>query len=213
MGAETSREDEQSRIGRARVAAKVVYSGAASDAAAPAPAVREEERIVVILDMIGSTGAAERLGSVRFHALLSDVFTRLSLLVDAHGGDVHRFVGDQLIATWPLGTSEENARAIQCVFVCSEALEAAHCALTRQHGEALAFRAALHCGPLAAGEIGGTRREIVLLGDAMNTAARIEQTCRTTGHDVLVSQPLVARTAMPKEIAAAGIGSHALRGK
>ena len=213
MSAERNREDGQPRIGRARVAAEVVYTGFASDDETTAPAVREEERIVVILDMVGSTGAAERLGSVRFHALLSDVFTRLSLLVEAHGGEVHRFVGDQLIATWPLGKEQENARAIQCVFACREALEAARCALVRRHGEALAFRAALHCGPLAAGEIGGTRPEVVLLGDAMNTAARIEQTCRATGHDMLVSLPLVTRTALPAEVTAASIGSHTLRGK
>ena len=44
-------------------------------------APREEQRIVTFIDLIGSTGIAERLGSVRFHAFLSDVFTRLSEVV------------------------------------------------------------------------------------------------------------------------------------
>ena len=39
---------------------------------------REEQRIVVFLDLVGSTGIAEAIGNVRFHALLSETFTRLS---------------------------------------------------------------------------------------------------------------------------------------
>ena len=39
---------------------------------------REEHRIILFLDLVGSTGIAERIGNVRFHALLSETFTRLS---------------------------------------------------------------------------------------------------------------------------------------
>jgi adenylate cyclase len=64
-----------------------------------------------------------------------------------------------------------------------------------------------------AGEIGGFKREIALVGDAMNTAARLEQACRTTGHAFLASKPLLDRTLMPGGIVATSIGSHLLRGK
>ncbi len=213
MKAEQSCGTGLSRVGQAPVAA-LVCSSATRGAVMPENAVpREEERIVLILDIVDSTGVAERLGNVRFHSLLSDVFVRLSGLVEAHGGEVQRLVGDQVIATWLLGSEQQNARAVQCVFACRQALDAARSTLVRRHGEALTFRAGLHCGPLAAGEIGGKRPEVVLLGDAMNTAARIEQACRTAGHDVLVSLPLLTRTAMPADVMAASIGSHVLRGK
>jgi class 3 adenylate cyclase len=64
-----------------------------------------------------------------------------------------------------------------------------------------------------AGEVGGFKREIALLGDAMNTAARLEQACRTTGHAVLASKPLLDRTEIPAGIVATSLGSHLLRGK
>jgi len=64
-----------------------------------------------------------------------------------------------------------------------------------------------------AGEIGGFKREIALVGDAMNTAARFEQACRTAGHGLLASKPLLDRTLMPAGIVATSIGSHLLRGK
>jgi adenylate cyclase len=174
---------------------------------------REEHRIVLFLDLVGSTGIAEGIGNVRFHALLSETFTRLSQVVTDFGGEVHRYVGDALIATWPLGTPRENARPIDCLFACRDALAAARSDLSRRHGHIPGFRASLHSGTLVAGEIGGFKREIALVGDAMNTAARLEQACRTTGHALLVSRPLLDRTLMPAGIVVTTIGSRLLRGK
>jgi adenylate cyclase len=174
---------------------------------------RQEERIILFLDLVGSTGIAEAIGNIGFHALLSETFTRLSRVVTDFGGEVHRYVGDALIATWPLGTPEENARPIRCLFACQDALEAARSDLLHRHGHIPGFRASLHSGPLVAGEIGGFKREIALVGDAMNTAARLEQACRTTGHAFLASKPLLDRTLMPGGIVATSIGSHLLRGK
>src|SRR4029077_18895344 len=120
----------------------------------------EEQRIVAFLDLVGSTGIAERLGSVRYHAFLSDVFTRLLQVVTAFSGEVHRIVGDTLIVTWPLAGGDENGRAFRAVFECREALEAAAPHFDRRYGERAEFRASLHCGPLVAAEIGGLKGEI-----------------------------------------------------
>jgi adenylate cyclase len=174
---------------------------------------REEQRIVLFLDLVGSTGIAESIGNIRFHALLSEIFTRLSGVVTDFGGEVHRYVGDALIATWPLGTPEDNARPIRCLFACRDALAVARSDLLRRHGHLPEFRAGLHAGPLVAGEIGGFKREIALLGDAMNTAARLEQACRSTGHALLASKPLLESTVMPAGIVATSIGAHLMRGK
>lgn len=174
---------------------------------------REEERIVLFLDLVGSTGIAERIGNVRFHAMLSETFARLSRVVTDHGGEVYRYAGDAMIATWPLRTPEENGEALRCVFACGEALNAAAPGFRERYGEVPAFRAGLHTGPLVAGEIGGFKREIALLGDTMNTAARIEQACRDSGRAVLASKPLLERSTMPAGLVATSIGEQLLRGK
>jgi adenylate cyclase len=174
---------------------------------------REEHRIVTFIDLVGSTGIAERLGSVRFYALLSDVFMRLSEVIAGFGGEVHRYVGDALIATWPLGSCRENARSIRALFACRDALESAGSDFLCRHGHVPEFRASLHCGPLVAAAMGAFKGEVVLVGDAMNTAARIEQTCRATGHRILVSRALLMRAAMPDDILATSIGTRVLRGK
>ena len=59
-----------------------------------------------------------------------------------------------------------------------------------------AFRAALHCGEIVAGEIGDVRREIAYVGDTLNVAARLLDAAKTLGHDVLVSADLLERATL-----------------
>src|SRR5690606_18576758 len=106
-----------------------------------------------------------------------------------------------------------NARPVRCLFACRDALDAAAAGLVRRHGHVPAFRAGLHAGPVVAGEIGGFKREIALLGDTMNTAARIEQACRTPGHALLASRVLLDRCTLPPGITTTDAGPHLLRGK
>jgi adenylate cyclase len=174
---------------------------------------REEQRIVLFLDLVDSTSIAERIGNVRFHAMLSETFTHLSSVVTDYGGEVYRYVGDAMIATWTLAAPEENTQAIRCIFACQDKLIGVASQFLDRYGNIPAFRAGVHAGPLVAGEIGGFKREIALLGDTMNTAARIEQACRATGHALLASKALLERTVMPTNIVAASIGQQLLRGK
>lgn len=173
---------------------------------------REEQRIVLFLDLADSTRIAERLGNLRFHALLSDVFARLSAIVTDWGGDVHRYVGDELIATWRVGKPADNARAVACVFACAEALTKAGAAMRRRHGVSPGFRAGIHLGTLVAGEIGGFKREISYIGEAMNTAARVEQACRETGRMLVASKPFLDACELPRYGRAASLGLRTLRG-
>ena len=76
------------------------------------------------------------------------------------------------------------------------------------------FRAALHCGPVVVGELGYLKKEIALIGDAMNTAARILEACRDTGCAVLASATLLERlTGLPPGVAARALGPLPMRGK
>jgi adenylate cyclase len=173
---------------------------------------REERRIVMFLDLAGSTQIAEQIGNVRFHALLADVFGRLSAIVTDWGGEVHRYVGDGLIATWRVGERADNARAVACVFACADALATLELAMRRQHGVTPRFRAGVHLGTLVAGEIGGFKREISYIGEAMNTAARVEQVCRETGRMLVTSRAFLDGCELPRTARATSLGLRTLRG-
>ena len=71
----------------------------------------------------------------------------------------------------------------------------------------------LHCGPVVTGEMGSVRKEIVFLGDTVNTTARIQELCRQTGDRVLASADLINRLALPPGVSKRSLGDLRLRGK
>ncbi len=173
----------------------------------------QEWRILMFLDIAGSTSLAEDIGDVRFHALLTDVFERLSHVVDEHGGEVHDYVGDEMIATWPVRSKPENARAVSCGFACFDAIARAAAHFLQRHGVVPSFRIGMHLGSIVAGEVGGMKQTIVYVGDAMNTAARIESACREEERTFLVSEDVMAAVVLPPDIRVEKLGMRRLRGR
>jgi adenylate cyclase len=86
-------------------------------------------------------------------------------------------------------------------------------AYRRAFGVVPAFRAALHAGPVVAGEMGLAKREIVFLGDTMNTTARIETACRDLDCDTLMSGDVADHLWLPLGVAARQVGPVMMRGK
>lgn len=151
---------------------------------------RLENRIVLFADLVGSTSLAERLGELRFHEFLSDVSYDLSQPIESNGGVVHRYVGDAVIVTWPTAGSKSYERSVACAKEMPRALDRKAADYAARFGQEAKIRVALHCGPVAAGEIGTWKKEIALLGDTMNTAARIESAARDFGAEVVISDAL-----------------------
>ena len=174
---------------------------------------RLERRIVLFMDLMDSTKLAEMLGDTRFHAFLNQVFWDITEPVLEAGGEIYRYVGDEVIMTWPDRTGAP-AQAIACIFAIEEALCARRDDYSSRYTATPRFRAALHAGPLVVGEMGDVKCEIVLLGDTMNTAARIENVCRTSGHDYIASAPAMPEhAALPPGVRAESLGPVELRGK
>ena len=61
--------------------------------------------------------------------------------------------------------------------------------------------------------MGSVKKEIVFLGDTVNTTARIQEFCRQTGERVLASADLVDRLELPPGVAKRSLGDLRLRGK
>ena len=61
--------------------------------------------------------------------------------------------------------------------------------------------------------MGSVKKEIVFLGDTVNTAARIQELCRQTGDRVLASADLIDRLELPPGVAKRSLGDLRLRGK
>jgi adenylate cyclase len=174
---------------------------------------RLEERVFLFIDLEGSTGLAERLGPLAFHRLLNPFVLDLTDLIVAARGEIHSYVGDELIAAWTLEDGKPPARCVAACFAALDRLAEGAPDYRREFGAAVNFRAGLHCGPVVAGEMGSVKKEIVFLGDTVNTAARIQELCRKTGDRVIASADLIDRLELPPGVAKRSLGDLRLRGK
>ncbi len=175
---------------------------------------RREERALLFIDLRSSTAIAERLGEVRFLDFLNAFFTDVSLALVEHGGEIHKYVGDEVIATWPLRQGRNRPECIRACFAAIDRLAARAPYYAAEFDVGAEFRAALHGGALVVGELGHRKKEIALIGDAMKTAARILEACRETHCPVLASAALLDRLEdLPAGVAARKLAPLPLRGK
>jgi adenylate cyclase len=169
--------------------------------------------VFLLIDMEGSTGLAERLGPLAFHRLVNRFVDDLTQPIVAARGEIHRYIGDELIATWKLKEGIADGRCVRACFAAIDQLARRAPDYRREFGAAITVRAGLHCGPVVTGEMGTVRKEIVFLGDTVNTAARIQELCRETGDRVLASADLIDRLELPLGIGKRSLGALRLRGK
>jgi adenylate cyclase len=173
---------------------------------------REEVRVFLLVDLRESTQIAEHLGNLRYHAFVGRFIADVTTSVARHRGEVHRYVGDEVILTW---TAEDGLRKEGCVaavFAIADALERARPQYESDFGIAPGFWAGLHVGPVVTGEIGTIKHEIAYLGDTLNVAARIEEACKDLDHQILASSDVISAVDLPSGIAAESLGGVELRG-
>jgi adenylate cyclase len=174
---------------------------------------REEERIFLFLDLVGSTTLAEKLGAMRFHRLLNDFYVDLAAPIRATGGEVNAYVGDEVIVTWPLRDPGRNRRCLECYFGIVDRIRELRPRYEREYGLTPGFRVGIHGGPVVAGEVGEHRRQVVFLGDVVNTASRVQAECKARERDLLVTRELLDRIELPPWLETDGLGRARLRGK
>jgi len=150
-----------------------------------------ERRVLLFVDLVGSTRTAEAIGDLAFHGLLSDVYRDLTGPVIDHGGTIDKYVGDEMITSWRDSPASRLA-AIRCGLDFQQVLDDAAPRYRDRYGVVPRLRGAIHAGPVVIGEMGDARQEIVYLGDAMNTTARLVDHCRDRDRALLVSADVLS---------------------
>lgn len=176
---------------------------------------RHENRLFLFIDMRGSTAIAEKIGDIAFHRLLDRFFYDVGNAVADSGGQVHKYVGDELIATWPMDGEGRHhpSGAIAAAALARANIQTQGAKYQADFGVVPDFRAVLHAGPVVVGELGYLKREIALLGDTINTTAKLEQLVKRLPHDTVASAEALAAVGQPVGWRVAPIGEHALPGK
>jgi adenylate cyclase len=144
-------------------------------------------------DLRGFTPLSDRLSSEAVVDILNRYFDCQVPAILDHGGEVLKFMGDGLLAVFPISETEGDEKAVcQRVLDAARACRASVAAMTYvDGGETLAnfrFGLALHVGKVLYGNIGGgDRLDFTCIGPAVNLAARIEKMTGRLNRTVLVS--------------------------
>jgi adenylate cyclase len=142
---------------------------------------------LLFADIRGSTTMAERMSAGEFHALLDRFYTTASEIVFAHNGMVDKFVGDELVAVFPPVYAGRHAeRAVDAAIALLRATGHAEPA-----GPWAPLGAGVHTGTMWFGAVGeGSHVELTVVGDAVNTTARLA--AQAVAGEILVSTDAAA---------------------
>ena len=177
--------------------------------AAPAAATPTNERRVVSVlfaDLVGFTTLSEHRDPEEVRELLSRYFERCRTLIERYGGVVEKFIGDAVMAVWgtPVAREDDAERAVRAALALTQAVTDLGAAVGMAD---LRVRAGVLTGPAAVRVGGGT--EAMVLGDTVNTAARLQALAMPGG--VLVDD--VTRRASEAAILYEDGGRHAVKGR
>jgi len=146
-------------------------------------------------------------------AVLDAHFEVVGAAVEAHGGEILKFIGDAVLAIFPCsdgGPAAACRRALGAARSCLEAMEAARRGPSVEGRPHLEAGIALHLGEVMYGNIGSANRlDFTVIGAAVNVASRTESMCKTLGVPLVLTDA-VAQHLDPAELV--GLGVHPLRG-
>jgi len=175
--------------------------------------------IVWVSDLRGFTDLTDRLSGEDVTALLNVYFEALAGAVLNHGGEILKFIGDGLLAVFPLASRYEGDRnAAQAAYAAAKHALAAIENINSQPPQALQeirdwqplrTGVALHEGEVFFGNVGAADRlDFTVIGRAVNEASRVEALCKSLERMILVTEPVARRLQLDME----DLGEHPLRG-
>ena len=160
----------------------------------------EREIAILFADIRGFTALSESRLPYDIVFILNRYFAAMGRAVEAAGGRVDKFVGDGVMALFGVDGDRDAA--------CREALAAARLMSTRlvelndslrgELTEPLRIGIGIHAGPAIVGEMGyAGATSITAIGDAVNTASRLEGLTKDFGAELVVSAELLERAGLP----------------
>jgi adenylate cyclase len=173
-----------------------------------------ETRDVTLLfaDVRGFSRLSEGMEAEQLVRFVNELFTPLADEILAHRGTIDKFMGDAVMAFWnaPISDPDHARKACRAAL----AMQAAIGDLNRKReGNAAPIRLGIgvNTGACVVGNVGSPQRfDYSVLGDVVNTAARLEETTKAYGVPIILGE---ATAAAVKDFAVIEIGTAALRGK
>ncbi len=169
---------------------------------------------IMVCDIRAFSTMSEVIPEETLARSLGDWFRTAGNLVQGSGGTIDKFIGDALLAYWTNSTVEPGAEARTALRVGQALLrEASHRQWPGPENPAFRIAVALHHGTVTCGNIGlVAQRDATIIGDAVNTAFRIESTMKLLDQRLVMSGDFLTALG-PMEKTAHDLGEHRLKGK
>jgi class 3 adenylate cyclase len=154
-----------------------------------------EEREVTVLfaDIRRFTKISESMEPHDLINMLNTCMTKVSHVIDAAGGVIDKYVGDEVMALFgaPLPDKDGPQKAIKCAFEIMKVLEDWNCLRAKDHLPLVQMGIGIHTGMVIVGNMGAENRlNYTVLGTNVNLASRL---CSIAGPgQILISQPTLS---------------------
>src|SRR5919197_1061059 len=150
-------------------------------------AVSRRTVTVLFADVADSTPLGERLDPESLRRVMTRFFEQMSVVLERHGGTVEKFIGDAVMAVFgiPELHEDDGLRAVRAATELRQALAELNAELERELAVRIGIRVGVNTGEVVAGD--GSGGQMLVTGDAVNVAKRLEEAARTG--EILVGEP------------------------
>jgi adenylate cyclase len=169
--------------------------------------------VLFFADLRGFTALSDRLPAEQVIEILNSYFERVVTPIHAKGGEVLKFIGDGLLAIFPIEDAafafNAARRALEAAIQAFADLEAFNAHPARGEDSPVRMAIALHVGDVVYGNIGGQDRlDFTTIGPAVNLVARLQQLSKAVNRPLLLSDAFAKISERPL----ISLGFHPLRG-
>ncbi len=154
---------------------------------------REVEQVFLFVDLKNSTKIAEKIGNLTYGKFLQDYYADITEAIHVTKATVYQYVGDEIVLTWSMKNGVRKNHCLEFVIEMQKTFDNYAAKYQKVYGFTPEFRAGLHGGKVLITWIGEVKKEIVFVGDVLNTAARIAEVCKKANRDFLLSGQIFDR--------------------
>jgi adenylate cyclase len=166
---------------------------------------------LLVCDIRGFSPMAEKLGDRRIAQVLGQWFRDIGNAVQLSGGIIDKYIGDAVLAYWP-ARDQIGTECATCLDVAFTILELAAMRTWPDTEQPFRIGIALHFGRVTSSNIGQVAvRDATIIGDAVNTAFRLEGVMKQLNQPLVMSQDFV--TVLPASRDLTDFGEFQLKGK
>ena len=166
---------------------------------------------ILICDLRNFTALSNLKSRDEVIDILNGYFDAMAEPIERNGGEILKFMGDGLLAIFPLGSPTACSDLLRAVGEAQTALARLNEQNLLAGRDALSYGIGVHVGEVMYGNIGSRKRlDFTVIGPAVNLASRLESLTKEVKRSVLFSKAFVEMAACASKLE--DVGSYPLRG-